>query len=75
MLRERRSLKSAVILQDLNPASPGYGDMLWLALGVYRNDTPTRLDTDDCIIDGDVGPDGGLGKLIYQSRFDAFHRS
>ncbi|OHB59712.1 MAG: hypothetical protein A2Y12_14745 [Planctomycetes bacterium GWF2_42_9] len=55
------------IFQDLNPTSPGYGDMLWISLGVYRNVTPSRLDTYDFTINGDVGPDGGQGKFIYQA--------
>jgi len=53
--------------QDVNPDSDGYGDLVWIALGVYRNVTSTRLDTLDFIIEGDVGPNGGQGKMIYQA--------
>jgi hypothetical protein len=47
------------------PDANGYGDMVWMEFGIYRNTEPTRLDLSNLIIEGDIGPGGGLGKLIY----------
>ena len=60
--------KTGFILQDQNVSSPGYGDLLFFGINMYRSDR-TTFETE--IIGEDTGP-GGLGKMIYSWGMEHF---